>query len=143
MKITHRKATLDDIKILNDIQDKYFDHTARENFDFLLKNENYLVIVTTIDNKIIAYACFSISYEQSDLLSICVEKQYRRQNIAQNLLEVCFDYLNMLEVKEILLEVNENNIAAQKLYLKLAFEQIHIRKNYYGDQTAVIMRKTL
>lgn len=31
------------------------------------------------------------------------------------------------------LEVHEKNLAAQKIYLKVGFEQISLRKNYYPD----------
>ena len=41
-----------------------------------------------------------------------------------------------------LLEVNEKNVKALKLYKKIEFEEISIRKNYYGkDENAVIMIK--
>ena len=41
-----------------------------------------------------------------------------------------------------LLEVNEKNARALKLYKKIGFEKISIRKNYYGkDENAVIMVK--
>lgn len=43
-----------------------------------------------------------------------------------------------------LLEVNEKNARALKLYKKIGFEKISIRKNYYGkDENAVIMVKCI
>jgi len=48
-----------------------------------------------------------------------------------------------IEIKnKFLLEVNEKNKKALKLYKKIGFEEISIRKNYYGkDENAVIMIK--
>ena len=48
-----------------------------------------------------------------------------------------------IEIKnKFLLEVNEKNKEALKLYKKIGFEEISIRKNYYGkDENAVIMIK--
>ena len=44
------------------------------------------------------------------------------------------------EEKSILLEVNENNFSAIKLYRKNNFKEISVRKNYYGTgQNALIM----
>ena len=41
-----------------------------------------------------------------------------------------------------LLEVNENNVKALKLYKKTGFEKIFVRKNYYGNnEDAIIMIK--
>ena len=44
------------------------------------------------------------------------------------------------EEKSILLEVDENNFSAIKLYRKNNFKEISVRKNYYGTgQNAFIM----
>ena len=46
--------------------------------------------------------------------------------------------------EKFLLEVNENNIKALKLYKKIGFEQISVRKNYYGNnENAIIMMKII
>ena len=41
----------------------------------------------------------------------------------------------------IMLEVNENNIEALRLYNKLGFKEISLRDRYYGEDTAIIMEK--
>ena len=38
-------------------------------------------------------------------------------------------------IKDILLEVRENNIQAIKFYLRLGFEKISVRKNYYMENS--------
>lgn len=43
--------------------------------------------------------------------------------------------------KPIMLEVNENNTKAIKLYEKFNFRLIHIRKNYYDTDDAYILKK--
>ena len=45
------------------------------------------------------------------------------------------------EYSRIMLEVNENNIQAIKLYNKLGFKEISLRDRYYGEDTAIIMEK--
>lgn len=42
-----------------------------------------------------------------------------------------------------MLEVNENNLFAIKLYTSLGFETISIRKNYYNDKDGLIMKKSI
>ena len=42
---------------------------------------------------------------------------------------------------KIMLEVNENNLQALKLYNKLGFKEISLRDRYYGDDNAIIMEK--
>jgi ribosomal protein S18 acetylase RimI-like enzyme len=40
-----------------------------------------------------------------------------------------------------MLEVNENNTEALRLYSKLGFKEISLRDRYYGEDTAIIMEK--
>ena len=45
-----------------------------------------------------------------------------------------------LNITSITLEVNENNLPAQKLYEKYKFKNLGIRKNYYKNgENAIIM----
>ena len=45
------------------------------------------------------------------------------------------------DLEYILLEVNEKNDSAINLYKKIGFYLINIRKKYYGNEDALIMRK--
>lgn len=60
-----------------------------------------------------------------------------------NLLFLEKKYKNRNEIeKQIILEVDENNYNAIKLYLKLGFEEISLRKNYYGlNNHGIVMKK--
>jgi ribosomal-protein-alanine N-acetyltransferase len=42
-----------------------------------------------------------------------------------------------------LLEVRASNESAIKLYEKFGFEKVTIRKNYYGNEDAILMRKKI
>ena len=45
------------------------------------------------------------------------------------------------DIDNIMLEVNEKNLAAISLYKKNKFKIISKRKNYYGKDTALIMKR--
>ena len=45
--------------------------------------------------------------------------------------------------KSIFLEVRENNKIAQQLYQKNGYLVINQRKNYYGEENGLMMRKEL
>ena len=77
-----------------------------------------------------------------------MDKEFQNRGIGNRLLvnsmSALFDnekYENRTkEEKSILLEVNENNFSAIKLYRKNNFKEISVRKNYYGTgQNALIM----
>ena len=138
-----RKATIEDIVELKKLEAKCFDERIRENFNFVLENKNYLYLVAFFNKNIVAYAGASISYEQGELLSICVDSSYRKQGLATKILKELFFILKHTGVLKIFLEVNKNNAPALNLYKKIGFEFLSERKNYYGKDSAIVMVKEL
>lgn len=140
-----RKATPLDIDKMRDLESLCFDKSIRENFDFVLNSNDhiYLILEDKINNSIVAYAGASISYEQGDILSVCVNSNFRKKGYASLVMGELINVLKGKKVEKLFLEVEEENKPAINLYLKLGFAQISIRKNYYGNKSAIIMMKTL
>ena len=94
----------------------------------------------TVNNKIVGFLVFDIIYEKCEIIDIYVDKNYRRKNIAFELIsEIQKDF----DIENITLEVSINNINAINLYKKLGFKKVSIRKNYYKDQDAILMLKEI
>ncbi|MBR2909781.1 MAG: ribosomal protein S18-alanine N-acetyltransferase [Clostridia bacterium] len=139
-----RKAEPQDEIELKKLEEKCFDINIRENFDFVLKNDNYIyLVVLNNQQEIIAYAGISISYEQGDILSVCVNPSYRKLGLAKGLMVEILKNATERGVKTMFLEVEEDNTPAINLYLKFGFDKISERKNYYGKKTAIVMSKNL
>ncbi len=147
MEFTIRLADINDVIQLKELEKQCFDEHIRENFEFVLKSNNHIIYVCEkVDETgkiIVGYAGASISYEQGDILSVCVNKDYRKRSIAYVLMDTLLEELKNKKVENLFLEVEEDNIPAIKLYEKLGFLQISERKNYYGSKTALIMQKVL
>ena len=84
--------------------------------------------------------------EQCDLLSMCVMADYRRDGVGLMLLDYALETAPELGAKQMVLEVNINNTAAQTLYEQQGFEKFSVRKDYYSNADgtradAVCMRK--
>lgn len=77
----------------------------------------YLVAANTVD-------CF-------ELLSTCVDQNYRRQGIAKQLIDQLVCYARLHQVDRILLEVRVSNKMAIQCYQQYGFEQIALRRDYY------------
>ena len=71
----------------------------------------------------------------------------RKKGVAFSLLNYALRELKNNDVEEVFLDVNITNLAARRLYEKLEFKQIAIRKNYYDDgkqkSDALILKKIL
>ena len=73
-----------------------------------------------------------------DIMNLFVNEEERRKGIATSLMEKLISEENYTRI---MLEVNENNNPAIRLYNKLGFKEISLRDRYYGEDTAIIMEK--
>ena len=87
---------------------------------------------STVNEKIVGYVSFDIILDELCINNIAVDAAYRRQGIAIGLLEHVFLIAANNSISRILLEVNEHNLPAVKLYEKLGFKYLYSRKDYYG-----------
>lgn len=88
--------------------------------------------------KVLGYLEIRIIDDVVDIINVYTNEENRRQGIAKSLFETM---LNSEKYSRIMLEVNENNLPAIRLYNKLGFKEINLRDNYYGKDTAIIMEK--
>ena len=137
--------TLPDLDSISDILTCEFDDFWNYNlFKSELENKNSMYIVAKLNNQIVGFAGIWLSVDDIHITNIVVKKNCRNQKIGSlmlnNLIELCENRTQ----KSITLEVNSNNIPAQKLYQKFGFKNVGIRKKYYNNtEDAIIMTKTL
>lgn len=74
--------------------------------------------------------------DESFLMNIAVDKSHRNKGRGKLLLQ---NFLKLAKNERILLEVDENNEIAIKLYKAFGFNEISRRNKYYKDKTAIIM----
>lgn len=96
-----------------------------------------------LDEKVLGYAIISSILDESDLLRIAVKKEYRKQDIANRLLQKLIEKCKVQEIKKIHLEVRASNDNAILLYKKNGFLPVGMRKNYYINPTEDAILMTL
>lgn len=87
--------------------------------------------LTEYPGEIAAYALMMIGYQESNILNIGVNPKFQRQSFATQMMHRLLLISRINQAKTMWLEVRESNQAAIKLYQKLDFKQIGLRKNYY------------
>ncbi len=131
---------LDDIyKIYNES----FTNMSVESLNKILTNENNLALVALIDNKVIGYVILTLLIDVGEIYSIAVLKDYRRKNIADNLLKNILEKGKEKGNDKFTLDVRKSNISAINLYVKNGFKEEACRPSYYSDpkEDAIIMWK--
>ena len=146
MSISIQKATIADLNNIYklELELKY----SILSYDILastLDNSSYYYFVAKINNLVVGYLAAEFMVDHFDILAIAVAKEYRLQNIATLLVSKLFSTCLDLKIKDIFLEVRENNIDAIAFYEKLKFAKIHMRKGYYTDtgESAYIYYKSV
>ena len=109
------------------------------NLEFIINSDSEDVIGYYDNNKLVGFIHVLKTFECVEIINVVVDTEYRKQGIASKLINYVVDYYDDLEY--ILLEVNEHNEKAINLYNKLEFKVINVRKKYYGNDDALIMRK--
>ena len=110
-----------------------------------LSNPLSFWLVALDGERVVGYIGSQTVIDESDVLNVAVTPEYRRQGIAQQLIEELSGELRARNVRMLTLEVRVSNDAAIALYEKLGFRQVGRRKNYYFNpkEDAWILRKEL
>lgn len=130
-----RKFELSDLKRVLEIEKTAFPKSPYSKSTFLhyYKNlrDNFLVHISK--NKITGYIIF---YSDGHIISIAVDKEYRRKGIGTQLVK---EAICSSKHKHALVEVRKGNINAINFYEKIGFRKIGIIKNYYRNEDAIVL----
>ncbi|ABR74801.1 ribosomal-protein-alanine N-acetyltransferase RimI [Actinobacillus succinogenes] len=97
-----------------------------------------------LDDQIVGFAICQIVLDEATLFNITVHPDFQGQKLGHMLLNALIEQLRKKGILSLWLEVRESNRHAIKLYEKLNFNEVDVRKNYYPTadgkrENAVIM----
>ena len=118
------------IKLGSTLHENYFLGDLESPNEILIAEEN---------GKVIGFLHFLVFADYIDIVDIVVDINNRKQGIGSKLLKALENY----NIKEILLEVSENNKTAINFYLKNGFTKVGIRKGYYNGIDGITMKKVI
>jgi ribosomal-protein-alanine N-acetyltransferase len=82
--------------------------------------------------------------DEFQILDVLVDHAYRRKGHALKAFADLEKKAKSLQIKKMILEVREDNLAAIKLYEKLNFKKSGLRKKYYENKVdAILMEKEI
>jgi len=137
-KITKKHDVIDQIE---QAEKKSF--AQHEAFDFHneLKKRNLELVVIIDDARdsasrptLVAYMVFTYMKPGSTVMlhKVCVREQFRRQGIAKDVLAAQVKRLKKQGTAKVQLWVDDNNIAARRLYNCIGFEEVSRFSDYYA-----------
>ena len=120
-----------------------------DNFNYKLTEKEfstnpYLKIITYVEkDKIIGFLLYSLIYDRIEIEQFEVITKERGKGIGDKLLKYLIEKYKERDVKNITLEVKEDNIIAINLYKKYGFKNVSTREKYYDGINGLLMEKTL
>ncbi|WP_296854094.1 ribosomal protein S18-alanine N-acetyltransferase [uncultured Methanobrevibacter sp.] len=136
-----RKFVPKDLKRVFEIENMSFDQSYGINMFQQLYEMGIGFLVAEKDDYVVGYVMFWVKYEnQGHIISIAVDKNYRRQGAGTELLIRAISILSMLPIDAIYLEVRESNAGAVVFYERFNFIKDRVVPGYYeSGEGAIIM----
>ena len=108
----------------------------------LKENKFAHLLVATINEEVVGYVDFWVTFDSATICQIAVHPNYQRQHIGSLLLEEVLKECYAKKVLTITLEVRESNSKGINFYTKHGFNQFLIKPNYYtnGENAIYMMR---
>ena len=137
-----------DIEVIADIEKDLFtdDPWTQEMFwsELAQAGISRELVCAWAERGIVGYASLRYVGSEGDVNTVAVAHNYQGQGIGRTLMNWLYETAQYHGVTDLFLEVRSDNSRALQMYTKDQFEQIDLRKNYYGtDVDALIMRKRL
>ena len=136
--------TIEDFNQIKDILlTEFDDFWSVKTLQEELQSENKIYFVIKQEQEVVGFVGGLQLINEIDIMNIVIKKTHRNMGLASKLMEHMIKYAKESSFKKITLEVNEKNITAIKLYEKYGFKPVGKRKEYYKEDTAIIMHLSL
>lgn len=142
MELTIRLVTEKDLPGVLDVERNAFPLPWTEEM-FLgdLQSDTARYFLAETEGRVVGYAGSSLIVDEVHIANIAVHSDYRQRGIGRALLAHLIEKTTAEGANYFTLEVRRNNLAAQALYESQGFSVKGVRKNYYGNEDALIMIK--
>lgn len=147
MKTNIRKAKINDLEAIKEIEDESFriPFTKADLLYEISQNPVSNFLVLEKDGNVIGFIDYWVTFDSATIDQIAIKKSERNQGFAKILLEKSINDLKELgEVSFFTLEVRASNEPAINLYKSFGFQKVTIKEKYYDDgEDAIYMIKGL
>ena len=139
MSLSFRHMRPDDLDEVYHIESEVFsDPWPQEIFEMEMEHDAFVILK---DEQVIGFLCAWQVLDECTITNVSVKPSMQRQGIGEDIFIKLFEEMDKRYVQFYYLEVRASNQAAIRLYDKLGFARIGIRKAYYQhpEEDAIVM----
>ncbi len=108
-------------------------------FEDELAQSGRVYVVAQAGDRIVGYGGVMVIVDDAHVTTLAVDPDSRRDRLGSRLMLQLVDAVLEMGAKHLTLEVRMSNQAAQRLYAKFGLAPVGVRKEYYGDEDALVM----
>ena len=105
------------------------------------KKEGIKVFGLLFSNLLIGICVLNVVLDEAQINYFVVNKKYRKKGFGTYLMNYLIKQCEKLNINKLLLEVSQGNLVAQKFYNSFEFSTVGIRRNYYKDGSAALLKE--
>ncbi len=134
--------SIDDLDDIITIENASFPSPwSKRIFEKEIKASNSYKRVVRMSGMVVGYIVTWIIRDEIHILNVAVHPDFRNIGIGEKLIRDCINYSSEENLRYAILEVRISNMAAKRLYEKIGFKGMQLRKKYYSDtgEDAIVM----
>ena len=143
MELVFSKMTEDDVSHVFEIENELLGSASYPKIFDTISNEKLNYYVLKNEQEVIGFIEILIISPECELYDIAVKKEFQGRGYSKILMDNLLKIAKENSVATIFLEVNSINYKAINLYKKYGFNEYSVRKNYYGENDAILMKLDL
>jgi len=134
------KMKENDVKEVFKIENELLKTSDEKTISQTLSSNTLTYYVLKNKDEVIGFLEVSIIEPECELFDIAIKSEYQGKKLSIMLMDYLFNLCKERHCETIFLEVNNINNKAINLYKKYGFKEYFVRKNYYGENDAILMK---
>ena len=114
---------------------------SKEQWANEFKKDGTKIFGLLIKNLVIGICVFQVVLDEAQINYFAVNQKFRKKGFGSYLMSYLIKKCEKLNLKKILLEGSQDNVAAEKFYSCFDFSTVGKRKNYYKDGSHALLKE--
>jgi len=126
-----RRIAPGELNLVKKIEQRCFssNYFNEKEIEEMYESDRYKFFGVWSEGSLAGYLIIMDSVDVYEIIKVGVDDEYRGKALGRLLIEKAFETIKV----DLMLEVRESNISARRLYEKIGFNKIGLRRGYYGD----------
>ena len=137
------EMTINDVESVFEIEKSLIGTGSVEDIKKSIESDVLKYFVLKQNDEVLGFLEMSCLPPEIELFDIAIDTKFQGKGYANLLMNFLIDFAKIKNCETIFLEVNRINKKAISLYNKFGFVEYAVRKNYYGENDAILMKLDL